>query len=111
MKIQINQEGTTTVVHVIGEVNTPDVEPLRQALEEAVQASSGSLIVDASQLEYINSAAVGIIASIQRTLKATERGALVIRHPQATIARLLRVTRLDTVVTVIEKKDGGEKKA
>ena len=108
MQIQVKQEGRATVVHVIGEINTPDVEPFRQVLEEALAASDESFIVDASELQYINSAAVGIIAAIQRSLKEAQRGALVIRYPQPTIARLLRVTRLDTVVTVINK-DGEEK--
>ena len=108
MEVQIKQEGKATVVHIVGEINTPDVEPFRQALEEAEAASSGSFILDATLLQYINSAAVGIIAAIQRKLKESQRGALVIRHPQPTIARLLRVTRLDTVVTVIHKDGEGK---
>jgi len=106
METTTRLQGSATIVQIVGEINTPDVETFRNVLLEAFQNSAAELVLDASKMSYLNSAAVGELAAIQRRLKEAGRAPLVIRHPPPTIERLLRVTRLDTVLTVVRRSDG-----
>ena len=104
MEFSVKREGDKAVVKIIGEIHTPEVKEFGRVLEDNLQNSKGPFVIDASELSYMNSAAVGVIAAIQRKLKESGRDALIIRHPLPAILRLLRVTRLDTVLNVVEKR-------
>ena len=99
MEIAVERRGTEVVVFVTGEVNNEDVDAFRDGLFGAFDETLDRFVVDVSRLSYLNSAGVGAIAGLQRLLKQHGRR-LIIRDPRAAIERLLRVTRLDTVISV-----------
>ena len=70
MKTTVRQQGTSTIVAIHGEINTPDVETFRQVVTEAYERGSGHVVIDAEELTYLNSAAIGIIAGLQRLVAA-----------------------------------------
>jgi len=99
VEVKVERQSEGVVVFVVGEVNNEDVDFFREQISTAYIDGSGSFIIDVSGLKYVNSAGVGALAALQRRLRKHGDN-LVIRDPQPAIERLLRVTRLDTVITV-----------
>jgi anti-anti-sigma factor len=58
--------------HLVGEVDLATREELRARLEAAVLASEGDFVLDASQLEFIDSSGLSVLVGISNLL--VERG-------------------------------------
>ncbi len=104
MKTQAQEKDGKTVITVTGDVGNSQVEEFSRFLMTAFDEGSHHLIIEASDIVSLNSAAIGVLAALQRRI-LKEGGSLVIRHPRPAIDRLLRVTRLDTVITVERLRD------
>jgi anti-sigma B factor antagonist len=58
------------------------------------------LILDFSNVQYLSSQAIGIVMSIYKKVSALKRGNLILCGINDKLAELLRITRLDKVLTV-----------
>ena len=58
--------------HLVGEIDLANAHELRARLEAAVLASNGEFIVDASQLDFIDSSGLSVLADVANLL--VERG-------------------------------------
>ena len=92
------------VIELSGDVGADDWQVLQDVIEEAMDGHEGRVVLEVSALKYLTSAAIGVLASAQR--KLAEKGdRLVVRHPSKVLSRLLRVTRLNTVLEVQPASD------
>ena len=87
-------EDNVRVVAVRGEIHVSTAPELGRRLGEATDAEGSALLLDLSEVEFIDSTGLGVLLNAQRRARRRGQGmALVCFNP--TVLRLFEVTRLD----------------
>lgn len=116
MFVEDDGPGGTTVLRLGGMVKLGEtVHELERTLDRAANEGTGAVVLDLTDLEYLDSTAVGILVGALHRLKSEDRE-LVLVNPRERIAGLLRVAHLDSLFEIygsvpealraIEKKAG-----
>jgi anti-sigma B factor antagonist len=97
----VEDEGPgTTVLRIGGMVKVGEtVHEFESALERAANERTGTVVLDLTDLEYLDSTAVGILVGALHRLKSEDRE-LVLVKPRERIAGLLRVANLDSLFEI-----------
>jgi anti-sigma B factor antagonist len=90
-------DGTQLVV-VHGDVDLKTARSFRAALDEAAQDGKDRLIVDMSEVSFMDSSGLAALIGAQKALGSRAR--VIVVCPQ-NLRRIFEVTRLDTVVHVV----------
>ena len=78
-----------------------ELESIAQELYRLVDAEDRrKLILDFEKVEYLSSQAIGIVLNLQKKLGALKNSRMVLCGVNARLAELLRITRLDKILTV-----------
>jgi anti-anti-sigma factor len=91
--------GHIGTIHIRGDVDPTDVSQLDTIISMMLRDGTRQVVVDCHGLDFIDSAGLDVLANAHRRLSC-QGGTLTIRHPSAITRRLLRVTRLDEVVSI-----------
>jgi anti-sigma B factor antagonist len=78
--------------------------PILQAAEAALDQQIRSCIVDISQLRYINSSGMGILITLLTKFR-NRGGEVYLLNPSESVQRLLIITKLQSIFTVIRNED------
>ena len=95
---QVRLEDGGVVVEVSGELDICSSHTLREKLTAASVLSASRLVVDLSELRFIDSTGIGVLAMAARRL-ALEVG-LAIVCPEGRVCRTLTLAGLDRVVPI-----------
>lgn len=88
--------GNPAVVKAVGEIDLRTAVPFRSAIEQAIDQNSDGLILDLSEVTYMDSAGIAaVIYAYQRLSRRGSRLALVTQDP--TVRELIRVVHLETL--------------
>lgn len=91
MSLSINvtrDDAGQSVVLVGGEVDVSNADQLRSALDGCLEEGASSLVVDLSEVPYIDSTGIGVLVGAAH--RASESGArLEVARPQRNVARVL----------------------
>jgi anti-sigma B factor antagonist len=93
---------TRVVVHLVGDIDVVRAGPLRQRLTELIDAGRTDLIVDLTEVVFMDSSGLGVLVG---ALKATRKreGRLELVVPRGTVTgRVLRLSGLDRVFVTHE---------
>lgn len=102
LEVKIEPGDGYTVCRPIGELDAFTVSQFRQVLAE--QASRPRLLIDMSEVPFVDSAGLGaLIGGIRRSRELGGEVAVYCTRP--TLVRLLRTTGFDRIVTVAESID------
>lgn len=95
--------GGRPVLVVSGEIDRSNIEQFAAALEDAVTAGS-PLIVDMEQVTFMGADGVRVLV---QTLDRLDRrpDAMVLRSPSRIIRWVLRASRVDNLVTIVDQLD------
>jgi anti-sigma B factor antagonist len=100
LRIDLTSEsGGTLVFRLRGSLDLATAPTVRAALSEATEKGNHDLIVDLTQLEFLDSTGLGVLIGAHR--RAAERGGsfrLIVSN--GPISRLLNITGLITVFSV-----------
>ncbi len=66
MKIEINQEGSIVVLALIGDFDASAVQTVHEQIQTYVDDSAAVLIVDLSQVSFMDSSAIGVLVRLFR---------------------------------------------
>jgi anti-sigma B factor antagonist len=77
------------------------VREFESSLERIANEETGSLVLDLSDLEYMDSTTLGVLVGALHRMKSQNRE-LVLVHPRERIASLLRVASLDSLFQIHE---------
>jgi anti-sigma B factor antagonist len=88
----------TQLVAVYGDVDLKTAQSFRHALDDAAQDAKPRLIVDMSEVPFMDSSGLGALIGAQKAIRAHTQ--LVVVCPE-NLRRIFEVTRLDSVVTVV----------
>ena len=89
-------EGATAVVCAAGEVDYHTAALLRDVVDGALRAGAQALVIDLSEVTFLDAAGLGVAVATARTVGA-ERTAIVCHDA---LARLFRITALDRALTI-----------
>jgi anti-sigma B factor antagonist len=87
----------SVVVRLAGELDLYNADEVRAALAEAIAGSPNRLVVDMSEVEFVDSTALGVLIEA-RTKVGKER--LALAAPQLDTRRTLQVSGLDRHLSV-----------
>jgi anti-sigma B factor antagonist len=94
----VEEVGDATVVKLAGELDLYNAAAVRAALEEATAASPQRLVVDLSEVEFIDSTALGVL--IEARKKLSNRRSFLLAAPTLETQRALEISGLDRHFTV-----------
>jgi anti-sigma B factor antagonist len=100
LQITIDSEGGQRTVRLEGECDLASAPVLREALRPMVPPEVSEVVIDASQLEFIDSTGLGVILGAHRRLTESG-GVLKIAGAKGGVQRVLRVTGLDRAIPIV----------
>lgn len=90
----------TPVFHVVGDVDLRTSPQLRESLLNSMPASPRRVVVDLSQVPYMDSSGVGTIVEFKRRVDRAG-GRVVLAGLQERVRSVLEITRLDRFFTIV----------
>jgi anti-anti-sigma factor len=87
---------TTALVTLAGELDLAGAGELEPPIADRL--SQGSVIVDLSDLEFIDSAGLGVLYTAQRSAKASARGFAVVHGSSRGVATILELTNASSQI-------------
>jgi anti-anti-sigma factor len=105
VKVGDLEHGVRTI-SVRGELDLSTAPDLEGPLEEALASGEGSLLIDLSQCEFIDSTGIALIVRAWQRLHSGENGrALVICSQNDQVRRVLEITGLELSIPVHLTRD------
>jgi anti-sigma B factor antagonist len=107
--LHISEHGGIPVLSVRGEIDVASSPPFQASLSGLLQAESGTVIVDLSEVSFIDSTGLGaLIEAEKRCGVAGKNLRLVVTAPH--IRRLLELTGLDEILSLVASAtDSGQR--
>jgi anti-sigma B factor antagonist len=96
----VEREGDACVVKLGGELDLYNAPQVRQALMEACEDAPGRVVVDLSEVEFVDSTALGVL--IEARTRLNNRRAFLLAAPGLETRRALEISGLDRHFTVHE---------
>jgi anti-sigma B factor antagonist len=93
-----------TVLEVAGEVDVYTAPRLRERLIELVEGGARSVIVDLTQVEFLDSTGLGVLVGALKRLRAAG-GSLGLVCGQERLLKIFRITALDRVFSLYDTVD------
>jgi anti-sigma B factor antagonist len=101
LNVSTASQGGHAVVTVTGELDLYTAPRLQTALAELLRDQIGRIVVDMSGIEFCDSTGMNVLLAAMKRNK--ERGGtLELAAPRPAVRRILQVTGLDTVFTVVD---------
>jgi anti-anti-sigma factor len=96
--VEESVDDQTQLVSIHGDVDLKTARSFRTALDEAAQDGKSRLIVDMSEVPFMDSSGLAALIGAQKALKDQAR--LIVVCPD-NLRRIFEVTRLDSLVSVV----------
>jgi anti-sigma B factor antagonist len=100
----IELEGDVVVLSVSGETDLATAPELRSDLDEAIEATSGDVVLDLTDLELVDSTALGIMIAAAGRLM-TERRSLAVVVAREHLLRVFETTGLHRFFSIAGPRD------
>src|SRR5580692_4037473 len=99
LSLNVRTVGERSVLDVVGEVDVYSAPELREQLSELLSAAAPSLIVNLSEVSFLDSTGIGtLVAGLNRAVQFGGTLTLVCDHER--ILKLFRITGLDSVFAI-----------
>ena len=96
--VEESVDDETQMVAIYGDVDLKTARSFRNALDEAAQDGKARLIVDMSEVPFMDSSGLAALIGAQKAIRATTR--MVVVCPE-NLQRIFQVTRLDSIVAIV----------
>lgn len=103
MELKLHSLERVTVLEVAGRVDSYWVPELRTQLKEAMKARPSYLVVDMSEVDFIDSSGLAALVHGMKSCQA-DGGNLCLCNPQRPIRMILELTRLDTAFDIFSNE-------
>ncbi|MEP2026853.1 MAG: STAS domain-containing protein [Reichenbachiella sp.] len=108
MNYKINHEGDLVFINfegdLIGEENGPEII---EAVNDTLSNNIVKCAVDISEVRYINSSGIGVLITILTKFR-NKGGEVVLVNPSEHVKKLLAITKLNAIFTVVESVAGAK---
>ena len=102
--IDVQQASGHPVLHVTGEIDIYTAPLFKQAVVNLVSDGNKDVIIDLSGVTFMDSSGFGTLLGATRRLRPSG-GGLHLAGPNTTIQRMLRLTRLDSIMRIYDSTD------
>lgn len=100
-----SQRGAWNVLRLVGEIQTfADAATLRAVLFDRLSRENANLALDLSDLSYIGSSGIGVVAQAQQELEKRNKS-LVLIGANTNVKHLLEIVSLDRLVQFVDRPD------
>ncbi|GAC1315723.1 MAG: anti-sigma factor antagonist BldG [Acidimicrobiales bacterium] len=99
LRVTVGTEGDEVVITLGGELDISTAPELWAAIDRALANDHVTLVLDLSQLGFVDSTGLGVFVRAGKELRA-KGGTLVLRSPGERVAKLLALTRLEEVFEI-----------
>ncbi len=93
-----------TIVRPVGDIDLSGAPALRQQLKQDQAAGPGSVIVDLSEVHYMDSSGLATLVEAMQTARKNQ-GKLVICALQEKVRSIFEIARLDMVFKIVNTRD------
>jgi anti-sigma B factor antagonist len=103
----ITEQGPEAGHHVIaarGEIDLFTAPDLKQVLTDAIEGGQHRLVIDLSEVSFLDSTALGVLIGAVKRLRS-RGGALAIVNTDTSIAKTFEITGLDQIFTIRPTRD------
>ena len=100
-RVRTEREGEHAVVKISGDLDIYSSSELRDALLDLVDAAAGTVVVDLSDVEFIDSTGLGVLVLAQKRLRQ-QGGEVILRSPSHKTRTILELTGLAKGAFTIE---------
>ncbi len=97
MTVEKNLNGTAMTVNIVGRLDTTTAPALESELKDAI-AGITDLTLDFAALEYISSAGLRVLLSMQKAMN--KQGKMVIKNVNDVIMEIFEVTGFADILTI-----------
>jgi anti-sigma B factor antagonist len=107
-QFNVQQIGDNTVVEFTSPslMDPIELEQIAQQLYKLIdEQDKRRIILDFEKVQYLSSQAIGILLAMQKKLSALKKSNLILCGVGARLMELLRITRLDKVLTISHQKE------
>lgn len=102
LAIRVEGDGDRRVVRLSGQCDLASAPQLREAFQELAPPAVKTVVVDASELDFIDSTCLGIVFGALRRLR-DGGGDLTLTGVDGVVRRVLEVSGLDQVIKLTER--------
>jgi anti-sigma B factor antagonist len=103
----VTEQGPQSGHHLIavrGEIDLFTAPELKSALTEAIEAGKLRLVIDLSEVSFLDSTALGVLIGAVKRLRS-RGGALAIVNTDTSIAKTFEITGLDQIFTILPSRE------
>lgn len=101
-----SQRGPWNILRLVGEIQTfADAATLRAVLFDRLSRDNVRIALDLSELTFLGSSGIGVVAQVQQELEKKSRS-LVLIGADTSIKHLLEVVSLDRLVQFVDSVEG-----
>lgn len=104
MQVEFRSADGIRVARVRGEVDLRTSPQLREMLLAEARAAVGILVIDLSDVGYMDSSGVGTLVFVKREVERTG-GRVVLAGLQPRVRSVLEITHLDKFFTIVQSVD------
>ena len=101
LSIRVDENGTTRHVRLSGSCDLATAPALRQTLHGLTPPEVHDVVLDVSELEFIDSTGLGVVLGAMRRLREGG-GSLAIAGATGIVRRVLEITDLDKVIPLTD---------
>jgi anti-anti-sigma factor len=94
LRVDHTRQADSHLISLVGEMDVGNVDEARKAVLSALNSSDVDVIVDMSELEFIDSVGVSMLLEVQRISRA-DSNRLCFRGAHAEVEHILQLTRVD----------------
>lgn len=99
-KLEVEERGKVAVASVRGELDISNAPATGDAIASELQIDSKGLIVDFSELEFLDSSAISMLFSLARRLGERRQQLHVVAPTTGAVARVLDIVEFDRAAPV-----------
>lgn len=106
MEYSVHDESGITVIDLSGEIDVGHAARLRDILDERIGGSTGTVLLNLSDVVFIDSSGLGVLIAAHRKAQDVEQ-TLALANPQAPVQRVFELTRTSRVFQVFTTVEDG----
>jgi anti-anti-sigma factor len=103
--LDIEHRGSVVLARVTGELDLAGAPRTGESIAEAVTTTARGLVVDFSDLEFIDSSGIAMLFSLARRLGSRRQQLHVVAPPDGAVARVLRIVDFERAAPLYDSRD------
>jgi len=102
IQLDIEERGDVVIARVSGELDIAGATSTGERIQEAVPTSARALVVDFSELDFIDSSGIAMLFGLARRLGSRRQELRVVARDGGPVARVLQIVEFDRAAPVHE---------